>query len=202
MRTALPYRQMMSPKWLEKNAEFTAPHTVHTEYLEILPVKVSYERALRVKLLSPNILTSTASVTVKATVALDDSLARTDHDPILGISDGTSFIGFIAYDILNYPSYSPCSVYEADIDGKILKNLRDGGGPKFTSAYYSTERIIRIRPAERLGFCHTYHNAGYLNTAIYQHLLDPSKGLYFEMYHQNDYERYRIKYIEVEVDFD
>ena len=202
LQTALPYHQMMSPKWLEKNAELIAPHTVYPQYLEILPVTDSYERALRVKLLSPNILTSTASVTIKATVALDDSLAKSDHDPILGISDGTSFIGFIAYDITNYPSYSPCSVYEADIDGKILKNYHDGGGPKFISAYYSAERIIRIRPAEQLGFCLTYHNAGYVSTAIYQRSLDPSKGLYFEIYHQNSFEKYRIKYIEVDVDLD
>ena len=131
---------------------------------------------------------------------MDTALAISiDHDPILGISDGTSFIGFIAYDVLNYPSYSPCSVFEGDIDGKILKNVHDGGGPKFSSKFYSTERI---RPAEKLGTCHTYHDAGYANTAVYQRSLDPSKGLYFDVYHHNASEKYRIKYIEVDVDLD
>ena len=193
---------MMSPKWLEKNAEIIAPHTIYPQYFEILPVATSYERALRVQLVAPNILTSTDSVTVKAIVALDTALANSDHDPILGISDGTSFIGFIAYDTLNYPSYSPCSVFESDINGKVLKNYKDGGGPKITSKFYSTERIIRIRPAEKLGSCHTYHNAGYINTAIYEHSLDLSKGLYLDVYHQNSFEKYRIKYIEVDVDLD
>jgi len=129
-------------------------------------------------------------------------LANGDHDPAFGISDGTSFIGFIAYDVRNYPSYSPCSIYEGDIGGKVLTNIRDGGGPKINSKFYSTERTIRIRPTEQLGSCHTYHDAGYINTAIYKHSLDPSKGIYFEFYHQNAAERYRIKYIEVDVDLD
>ena len=193
---------MMTPKWLEKNAEFTAPHTIYPDYLEILPVVNNYERALQVQIVAPNILNSTDSITVKATVALDTELAKVDHDPIFGISDRMSFIGFIAYDVLNYPSYSPCSIYESDIDGKILINLRDGGGPKVSSQFYSTERIIRIRPTEQLGFCHTYHDAGYLNTAIYERTLDLSKGIYFAFYHQQGKEKYRIKYIEVDVDLD
>ena len=193
---------MMSPKWLEKNAEFTAPITIYPQYLEILPVSTDYERALQVQLVAPNILKSTDSVTVKAIVALDTALANNDHDPILGISDGTSFIGFIAYDVKNYPQYSPCSSYEADVDGKILKNYKDHGGPKISSTLYSTERIIRIRPAEKLGRCHTYHNAGYSNTAIYAHSLDLSKGLYLQVYHQQGKEKYRINYIEVDVDLD
>ena len=194
---------MMSPKWLEKNAELIAPHTIYPQYLEILPVATNYERALRVQLVAPNILKSTDSITVKAVISLDTTLGtNSDHDPILGISDGTSFIGFIAYDVLNYPSYSPCSVYESDVAGKVLKNFHDGGGPKITSKFYSTERIIRIRPAEKLGFCHTYHDAGYTNTAIYGRSLDLSKGLYFDVYHQGLNEKYRINYIEVEVDLD
>ena len=193
---------MMTPKWLEKNAEFIAPHTIYPDYLEILPVVTNYERALQVQIVPPNLLKSTDSITVKATVAYDTELAKGDHDPIFGISDGALFIGFIAYDIKNYPTYSPCSIYESDVDGKILTNYRDGGGPKINSQFYSTERIIRIRPTEQLGFCHTYHDAGYLNTAIYEHTLDLSKGIYFAIYHQNAYEKYRIKYIEVDVDLD
>ena len=202
LQTALPYRQLMTSKWLEKNADFTAPHTVKTEYLEILPGAVNYERALRVQLVAPKVLESKDSVTVKATVALDPALANSDHDPIIGISDGTSFVGFIAYDVLNYPNYSPCSVYEGDVEGQLLKSYNDGGGPKFSSKLYSTERTIRIRPAEKLGFCHTEHNAGYINTAAYKRSLDPTKGLYFEVYHHNAGEKYRIRYIDVEVDMD
>ena len=56
MHTALPYHQMMSPKWLEKNAEFTAPITIYPQYIEILPVSTDYERALQVQLVVPNTL--------------------------------------------------------------------------------------------------------------------------------------------------
>ena len=87
---------MMTPKWLEKNAEFTAPHTIYPDYLEILPVVTSYESALQVQIVTPNLLRSTHSITVKATVAFDTELAKGDHDPVFGISDGALFIGFIA----------------------------------------------------------------------------------------------------------
>ena len=85
-------------------------------------------------------------------MALDTELAKVDHDPIFGISVRVSFIDFIAYDVLKYPSLSPCSIYESVIDGKILINLCGRGGPKINSPFYSTERIIWIRPTEQLGF--------------------------------------------------
>ena len=44
-------------------------------------------------LVTPNILTSTDSVTVTVTVAVDVSYASSnDHDPTIGISDGISFM--------------------------------------------------------------------------------------------------------------
>ena len=90
----------MTPKWLEKNAESTAFHTIYPDYLEILPVVISYdhESALQVQIVTPNLLRSTDSITVKATVDFDTELAKGDHDPVFGISDGALqlFIGFIA----------------------------------------------------------------------------------------------------------
>ena len=86
---------MMTPKWLEKNAEFTASHSIYPGYLDILPVAANYERALQVQIVAPNLLKSTDSITVKATVAFDTELAKGDHNPNFGISDGTSFIGLL-----------------------------------------------------------------------------------------------------------
>ena len=136
----------MSPKWLEKNAELIAPHTIYPQYLEILPVATSYERALRVQLVAPNVLKSTDTITVKAVVSLDTTLATTsDHDPILGISDTTSFIGFAAYDVLNYPSYSPCSAYESDVDGKVLKTgFYDGGVQKLPLSFILLKELYEL----------------------------------------------------------
>ena len=74
--------------------------------------------------------------------------------------------------------------------------------PTVTSQSYSSEIKIQLRPAEQWGFCHTEHDGGYTNVGNYQRLLDPSKGLYLEMYRNDASEKYCIKYIVVDVDLD
>ena len=85
----------MTPKWIHNNAVITGPHTLYPQYLELLPTTgASYQRALQVQLVAPNILTSTDSVTVTVTVAVDASYASSnDHDPSIGISDELFFCG-------------------------------------------------------------------------------------------------------------
>ena len=90
----------MTPKCIHKNTIITGPHALYPQYFEILPTTGdNFPRTLRVQLVTPNTLTSTDSVTVTVTVALDKTLADSiDHYPVIGISDGVSFIGFIVYD--------------------------------------------------------------------------------------------------------
>ena len=60
VQTALPYHQLMTPKWIEHHATITAPHALYPQYFEILPTTgVGRQRALQVQLVAPNILTST-----------------------------------------------------------------------------------------------------------------------------------------------
>ena len=70
------------------------------------------------------------------------------------------------------------------------------------SRKYSSEIKIQIKPAERWGSCHTEHDEGYVNIQDYQPSLDLSKALYFETYRQHIGEKYRIKYIVVDVDLE
>ena len=201
VQTVLPYHQLMTPKWIEKHATITAPYALYPDHFDILPaIGVEHQRALQVQLVAPNILTSTDSVTVTVTVAVDVSYASVnDHDPIIGISDGMYFIGFLPNDRYS----SPCYHLEGDSDTDTLQNIYNVIGATVTSRRYSSEIKIQIRPAEKWGSCHTEHDEGYTNTAHYQRLLDLSKGLYFEFYHGNDAnEKYHIKYIDVGVDLD
>ena len=123
-----------------------------------------------------------------------------DHDPTIGISDGKSFIGFIAHDRTS----KPCYVLEGDSDTNVLQNVigQHVTSPTVTSQRYPSEIKIQIRPAEKWGSCHTEHDSGYTDVGNYQHLLNPSEGLYFEVYHKDAPEKYRIKYIVVDVDLD
>ena len=190
----------MTPKWIENNAVITGPHALYPQYFEILPTTgAPFQRALQFTLVAPNILTSTDSVTVTVTVAMDVSYASSnDHDPIIGLSDGISFIG------VNAPERNshPCRVWEGKSSSVLLNSVSVNNGPTVTSQRYSSEIKIQLRPAEQWGSCHTEHDGGYTNVGNYQRLLDPSKGLHLEIYRQNAPEKYRIKYIVVDVDLD
>ena len=193
----------MSPKWIHNNAVITGPHTLYPQYFDILPTTGAlYQRALQVQLLAPNTLTSMDSITVSVTIALDTTIASFDHDISFGISDGASFIGFIAHEKGNYHNTSPCYKLEGQVVSTLLQNLQGGNGPLVTSRKYSSEIKIQIKPTEKWGSCHTEHDEGYVNTQDYQHSLDMSKALYFEIYRHDAPEKYRIKYIVVDIDLD
>ena len=156
VQTVLPYHQVMNPKWIHSNAVITGPHALYPQYLEILPTTgVNHQRAMQIQLVAPNILTSTDSVTVTVTVAVDVAYASSgvDHDPAIGISDGGSFTGFEAREVVA----SPCDHYEGDSDTDTLQNIYHINGPVVKSRRYSSEIKIQIRPAEHWGSCHTEH---------------------------------------------
>ena len=190
----------MSPKWIHSNAVITGPHALYPQYLEVLPTTGTLlQRALQVQLVAPNILKPTDSVTVTVTVAVDASYASSnDHDPTIGISDGRFFIGIKADDRTSLP----CRIEDGDSSTSILKNVHQIVGPTATSQRYSSEIKIQLKPAEQWGYCHTEHDGGYTNVGNYQHLLDPSKGLIFEIYRNDADEKYCIKYIIVNVNLD
>lgn len=75
-------------------------------------------------------------------------------------------------------------------------------GPLVTSQNYSAEIKLQFRPTEQWGSCHTQHNAGYVYAVKYQERFDLTKGLYLQMYHEDDRETYRIKYIVADVHVD
>ena len=194
----------MTPKWIHSNAVITGPHALYHQYLEILPTTgVIYQRALQIQLVAHNILTSNDSVTVTVTVAVDTTIADSnDHDMSFGISDGGSFIGFIAPDKSNYPTLSPCQKIEGKVVATTLQNAQQGTGPTVASRKHSSEIKMQIKPTEKWGSCHTEHDEGYVNIQEYQPSLDLTKTLYLEVYRNHAIEKYRIKYIVVDIDLD
>ena len=200
----LPFDQLMTPWWLEKNAEVVGPSEVVPGYFEIDPsTGAKYQRAMRVTLVDPNVLAPSDSVTVTIKSALDTTVAqKDDHDPIFGISDMNNFFGFQTTDVSDFPNYSPCYRMEGTVGESILENRKQGGGPRTNSTHYSSEITLQIRPAENWGSCHIEQVDGLINTQGYQSSIDPSKGLYFELYRHNAEEQYRIKYFRIKVDMD
>ena len=193
----------MIPDWLHKHCNITKPFTVHSKYLELPPGK-TYERLIQAELVPPNTLTSTDNVVVKLIIAMDTVLADSgDHDPVFGISDGTSFTGFLVVDKDNYVNQSPCYLHEGNIINNVLQvSGSDVNGAKVSSQHYSSEITIQIKPNDQWGSCHTEHDEGTINIVNYQHALDITKGLYLEMYRHDALEKYHIKYIVANVYLD
>ena len=199
VKTILPYHQLMTPKWIVKNAVITTPYALYSKYFEILPTTgASYQRALQFQLVAPKILKSTDSIAVTVTVAVDTSITNVDHDLTIGISDGQSFYGFIAHE----QTSRVCDVFEGDSNTSTLKNVAQVISPTVTSKRYSSEIKIQFKPAEKWGSCHTERDEGYTFIGNYRRSFNPSNGVYFEVYHHNAAEKYRIKYIVVDVDLD
>ena len=194
------FNQLMTPDWIEANAEITGNHQVTQDFFEILPTTGSlYQRALRVPIVPPTILNSNNTITVMMTVALDTTIAQTDdHDPYLGISDGKSFIGWQTVDVDNYNTNPPCYSINADVGASIITGIKIGRGPHTDSKAFPTVINMRFKPAELWGTCETPQgDGGYNNLAAYNSLLNPSNGISFELYRHNPDEIYRIKYVQV-----
>ena len=200
----IPYHQLMTPKWIKNYAIITGPHTFQPQYFDILPTTgVDWQRALQVQLVPPGVLTPNDSVTVSITVAMDTALADSaDNDASIGISDGMSFVGLIFPDRFNYHELSPCRQIEADNSAGYFNNVIQINGPLVASRKYSSEAKLQIRPTEKWGSCHTEHDGGFTIIANYQRTLDLTKGFYFEFHRHQNAERYRIKYIAIDVELD
>ena len=193
----------MIPDWLYKHSTITKPFTIYPKYLEIHAGK-AHEHLIQAELIAPNILTATDSVAVKLTIAMDTVLAKSiDHDPVFGISDGTTFFGFMAWEPGDYRNVPPCySVEGVNTNGLLVNRRYDSANPKVNSRVYSSEITIQIKPNDRWGSCHTEHDEGNVRIANYQYKLDLTKGLYLELYRHDAAEKYRIKYIETNVYLD
>ena len=204
VKEILPYHKLMTPKWLHRHAVITGNYSLHPQYLELDPTTVhgqpKLQQAIEVPLIPNGILKNIDVVAVTVTIAMDTELANSrDHDPSFGISDGYSFIGFRAHDKTNYAGLSPCQHTEGEIIDGLLQNLQNVEGPLVSSETYPSEIKLQFRPIEKWGSCYTDQNEGYVNIANYKHQLDLTKGLYLQMYHEDDVEIYRIKYIVVDV---
>ena len=206
VEVTLLFDELMTPKWIESNAEITGDHKVTEGYFEILPTTGPlYVRALRVPLVPPNVLNSNDSTTIVIIASMDTVMPQTtDYDPNIGISDGKSYIGFEAPDIRNYHNYPPCFSVNADVGETGLQNVEIERNAPFTSStHYPSVVRMQFKPAEKWGSCETPQgDGGYSNLGFYQSALDPKNGLYFEFYHHHANEEYHIKYIHVHVQWE
>ena len=191
VETVLPYHQLMTPSWLLNHATIAGPYILTPQYLEISPTTGDInQRALNIKLIAPDTLTNADCISVTVIAAFDAKLATNDHDPQIGISDGTYFTGFFIAD--------PATTIPVDGEsGQILNNGVSGG--RITASQYPSEIKLQFKPTEN--WKSAYDNE---NTLVekHQNTLDLTKGLYLELYRNHATEKLHIRYIVVDVKLD
>ena len=190
----------MTPDWLYKHSTITKPFAVHPKYLEISS-GTRDERVIQTELIAPNVLTATDSVAVTLTIVMDAAFAdNSDQDFIFGISDGTSFVGFVVVDKSNYAAEPPCFAYEGiNTNGFLTSKKVDYSGRRVKSRLYSSEITLKFKTNDQWGSCHTEHDEGIVEIRNYYYKLDLTKGLYLEMYQEWRGEKHRIEYIEANI---
>ena len=191
VETVLPYHQLITPSWLLNHATITGPYILTPQYLEISPTTGDLnQRALNIQLVAPDTLTNADCISVTVIAAFDATLATNDHDPQIGISDGTYFNGFIIGD--------PAEIGPVEAESGTTLNNRVAGD-KISGSQYPSEIKLQFKPAEN--WKSAYDNE---NTSVekHQNTLDLTKGLYLELYRNHATEKLHIRYIVVDIKLD
>ncbi len=131
--------------------------------------------------------------TIRVTVGLDDtapSAPNSDHDPVIGLTDGSSVNEFIIVDTGNYPYTGPCvpvATTSRD-DNRVTERTHTSG-----------QATLIFRPIHKFGSCFLPIDGGYINTGTFSAQLDSSRALSLRVRRSDGAEQYRFHYFLVEV---
>ena len=196
----LPYYQLFTPIKLMKAASFIHHHhSVTASQLTFLSAPENYARLLTVPLIPPKAINTDANLVAKLVVGVNKTIALGDSDPSFVISDGNRFNGAILLDKNNLKTSAPCYGIEGS-SGKVFGNSRTGSSsPKPPVTVYPGRFEIWLNLSDRWGTCFVSLDGGFSRETTYQNKLNPTNGLFFELYSDNKNERIGIKYIEVSI---
>ena len=130
--------------------------------------------------------------TIRITVGLDDtrpSAPAVDHDPNIGISDGSGYNEFRIHDAANYGAYAPCLPVSATHDDKRVTER----------THAPAQATLIFKPLRKYGACYLPLDGGYMNTGIFNNQLDLDGGINITLRRHDSSERYRIYYFLVEI---
>ncbi len=131
--------------------------------------------------------------TIRVTVGLDDaapSAPNSDHDPIIGLTDGSSVNEFTIVDVGNFHHYNPCGPLAASSqdDNRVTERTHASG-----------QATLIFRPIHKFGSCYLPIDGGYINTGTFSAQLDSSRALSLRVRRSDSGEQYRFHYFLVEV---
>ena len=197
----IPYYQLFTPMKLVNAASFIYyQHTVTATKLTFLSAPVNYARLMQVPLIPAQTLNADANLVIKMVIGTDIDIGQGESDPSYVISDGQFFVGVQIRDKNNYKTSTPCLLMEASSGNTFGSDLRYGSPlPKPAESYYPGRVETKLSLSDRWGTCFTSHDGGFSSEMIFQHKLNPQKGLFLEIYADASNEKVGIKYIEVSI---
>ena len=168
--------------------------------LTFLRAPVNHARLIKVPLIPAEKLNADANLVIKMIIGTDVNIGQGDSDPSYVISDGQVFVGVHIRDKNNYKNSSPCSPLEGSSGNTMGSDRRYGSSlPKPAESYYPGRVETKLSLSDRWGNCFTSHDGGFSSEMIFQHKLNPQKGLFLEIYADDSDEKVGIKYVEVSI---
>ena len=174
-------------------------HSLSPRLLTFLSAPKTYYRLMLVPLIPPAVTTENANLVIKMAVGLETTFGAKESDPSFVVSDGNHFIGVVIVDKTNYVSSAPCVGIEGASGPTMNQRRTDVTLPKPSESYYPGRYEIQLNLSDRRGTCFVALDGGFSSEMIYQNKLNPSKGLFLEIYGDDAQEKEGIKYIEVTI---
>ena len=191
----------MTPSWLQAYASYIDKHRYSTtDQLTFNQSTLDDAALLKVPIIPAAKLDDSSLVTLKIVADLDEDIGKNeDSDPIFGVSDGVSFLGFRTADEENIKEgYAPCFGFEGTPGNNLSEQSPiSKNSPRPKKSIYLGHFVITLKLNERWGSCYTAHDRGFVKTADYNKRLLLSKGLTLEVYKGHKPEKVGIKFIEV-----
>ena len=190
----MPFYRLYTPRDIRADAEFTnAYYNYSTTAITFTGGSSSYSRLFKLPLISGGVLTYSADITVKITVGLQMAIRSHDSDPKFFLSDGDSGIGFEMRE-----EAVRCRGIQG-LMGDVLSSRLTRGGASHESSILPEQFVLTINPSKNWGSCYFATDSGLISPVSYTRRVNPSKGLWLELYGENPSERYLINYIIIEI---
>ena len=194
MYTYMPFCRLYTPHDIRFGAELTrAYYNYLTTAITFTGGSSGYSRLFKLPLISVGVLTYSANITVKIIVGLQKAIRSHDSDPKFLLSDGDTGIGFEMRE-----EAVRCQGIQG-LMGDVLSSWSIRGGASHQSSILPEQFVLTINPSKYWGSRYFAADSGLISPVSYSRRINPSKGLWLELYGESSDERYLINYIIVEI---
>ena len=160
-------------------------------------------------LLPQDVLSSRTDIVVVVTVGLDNEIRNGDSDPKFFLSDGARGIGFELQEGIGISGYrcrgNRCHEYHCRGLQGLMGETYGRSLVRFSSAtvtptsFLPKQFVMTIKPSQRWESCYTASDGGMISPVSFEQSIFLDRGLWLEVYREDNDEKLSINYISVEI---